>query len=132
MRDVNEKTNINDIAEKLEKLLKEDKFLEIRKEVENYYAVDIAEALIEIDNPKYSIVLLRLLPNETAAEIFTYLSNWYARRCCPNNEQQEIRDLMSQIFTDDIVDILEEMLLISSRKFYVQPPRKIAKKLMKS
>jgi guanylate kinase len=38
MRDVNEKTNINDIAEKLEKLLKEDKFLEIRKEVENYYA----------------------------------------------------------------------------------------------
>jgi magnesium transporter len=120
MRDVNEKTNINDIAEKLEKLLKEDKFLEIRKEVENYYAVDIAEALIEIDNPKYSIVLLRLLPNETAAEIFTYLSTDMQEDVVQTMNNKEIRDLMSQIFTDDIVDILEEM------------PSNIVKKILRS
>jgi magnesium transporter len=103
------KENVRELQEKLELLLKEDKFRELRKMLVDYFPVDIAEALIEMDNPKYSIVLLRLVPNDTAAEIFTYLSTEMQEDIVQTMNNGEIRDLMSEIFTDDIVDILEEM-----------------------
>ncbi|KAJ3616859.1 hypothetical protein Zmor_008986, partial [Zophobas morio] len=90
---------VHDLAEKLSLLLQEDRFREVREAIEGFFPVEIADALVEMDNPKYGIVLLRLLPNETAADIFTYLSTEMQEEIVQTMNNKEIRNLMSEIFT---------------------------------
>ena len=55
------------------------------------------------------MILFRLLPKDTAAEVFTYMHTDMQEHLIEAFSDAELRDILSQSFIDDTVDIIEEM-----------------------
>ncbi len=69
---------------------------------------DIAIMLSDLDNESIAIVF-RILPKETAAEVFVELDNDAQEALIKSFSDARLRDIFSEIFLDDTVDIIEEM-----------------------
>lgn len=90
-------------------LLKDKKYLEIRKIVEEMNVVDLAEFIQEIeDNPKV-VILFRLLPKKQAAEVFAYLDGEIRQKIVNGISDKELYEILDELFLDDAVDFIEEM-----------------------
>ncbi|MDD3932195.1 MAG: magnesium transporter [Eubacteriales bacterium] len=70
--------------------------------------VDLAEALIELPQPDL-IRVYRMLPKDMAAEVFSYLTRDAQKRIIDTITDQEISEIMTELFLDDTVDMIEEM-----------------------
>ncbi|AOG60050.1 Mg2+ transport protein [Spiroplasma helicoides] len=97
-----------ELAEKLEKILKNSDVDLFRKMVNDYYPADLAEALSEFPLERL-IIALRILSTDQMAEIFTFFTNDIQEEIIKSYSSKEIKELFDNIFTDDIVDILEEL-----------------------
>ena len=80
-------------------LVEQRKFRSLKELLSQMNEVDIAEFLDELD-VEQEILVFRLLPKDTAAEVFTYLEN---------TEDQELREVLDELYLDDTVDIIEDM-----------------------
>ncbi|WP_146638234.1 magnesium transporter [Spiroplasma clarkii] len=107
------------IKEEFEEHLKVNNIAGIRNIAEMYYPADVAEAIKDF-KIKDLILILRFLPTEDSAEIFTYLDNTVQEEIIDQYTSVEIRELFDEIFTDDVVEILEEL------------PANIVKKILKA
>ena len=91
-------------------LLEEKKFRQLKQIlVEEMNEVDIADFLDDVE-PEQQAVIFRLLPKDTAAEVFTYLedSDDQEKLLCALSDK-ELREVMDELYMDDAVDIIEDM-----------------------
>lgn len=71
--------------------------------------VDIAEFLDEVE-PEQQAVIFRLLPKDTAAEVFTYLEDSEDQeKLIGALSDKELREVLDELYLDDTVDIIEDM-----------------------
>lgn len=98
----------------VDRLLKDKKYTEVKAFIEEKNPADIAANIDEIfgddfEHEKEFLILFRLLPKDTAAEVFTYMHTDMQEHLIEAFSDAELRDILSQSFIDDTVDIIEEM-----------------------
>ncbi|MBE6972890.1 MAG: magnesium transporter [Ruminococcaceae bacterium] len=82
---------------------------QLRQELDNMNEVDIASFLDELA-PDQLLLVFRLLPKELAAEVFTYLEDSDDQERLINAlSDQELREVLDELYLDDTVDIIEDM-----------------------
>lgn len=106
MSDFEEK--YDETLERIEELYREKHFNELRQEFLNLYPTDIA--LIFEDLPdEYMPVMFRLLPKETASDVFVELESDSQEMLIRGFSNTELATILDDLYLDDTVDIIEEM-----------------------
>ncbi|WP_300383841.1 magnesium transporter [Clostridium sp.] len=88
--------------------IEEGKFSQARNEIIKMNAVDIAQVLDELQVEKL-IVVFRLLPKEIAADVFSYISTEQQQYIVESITDNEIKNILNELYFDDTIDMLEEM-----------------------
>jgi len=95
--------------EELLQLVEQKQFRRLRTLLDDMNWVDIAEFLDEL-SPEDTILVFRLLPKETAAEVFTELEDTDDQERLINAlSDQELREVLDELYMDDTVDLIEDM-----------------------
>ena len=94
--------------EKIEKLLGQRRFKELKEELETIHPVDIVEMLEDFDR-KQALLIFRLLAKEEAAEVFTDMNSDMREDLINALTDSELEEVMDEMYVDDTVDVLEEM-----------------------
>lgn len=105
--------------EKIMQLLNEKKYPLIKLELKNYEVADIAEFLDQLDE-KQALLIFRLLSKEIASDVFSYLSVKKQAEISDLVNENELANILDDLYFDDKVDLLEEM------------PASIVKKILKN
>lgn len=105
---------MQNLANEIDRLLKEKKFFEVRSIVNDENPTDIAMMFDELFGESFNektefMILFRLLPKDLAAETFTYMNSDMQSHLIQMFSDKEIRDILDESFIDDTVDIIEEM-----------------------
>lgn len=90
----------------------------IKKELEDMQPADIAELLEELDN-KNSLLVFRMLHKDTAVEVFAHLSVRQQTNFSLMIKEDELKEILEELYFDDKIDYLEEM------------PSSVVKKILK-
>lgn len=96
------------MTQKIKELLEAKNYPELRSVLADKNCTDIASYFTEIPG-KDEIILFRLLPKETAAEIFSYMEPDIQESLIKAFSDVELREVISELYLDDAVDIIEEM-----------------------
>lgn len=94
--------------ERLSLLIEEKRFGEIKNLVERLAPPDVEEMFEELED-KYHTVFFRLLSKELAAEVFAFMDSDVQRRLIESFTDSELSAVISELYIDDMVDIIEEM-----------------------
>lgn len=100
--------SIQDFEEQIVLLLAEKKYHELKELLTHLEAVDIALLFNEIPQDTMPI-LFRLLPKETAAEVFVELDSDMQELLIVGFSDTELKEVLDELYLDDTVDIIEEM-----------------------
>jgi len=92
----------------IKQLLEEKRYAELKEKIKDMQIQDIAEIVDELDT-KNAIILFRLLPKEIAADVFSYLSSERQSEISMMIDENELNEIVSDLFFDDKIDFLEEM-----------------------
>ena len=92
----------------LKTAIKKKKISEIRKITKATPIADIADLLEEMDNSE-RVVYFRLLKTETQSEIFAQLEPEYQEQLINSFTDEQIEKLVSELYTADIVDLIEDV-----------------------
>lgn len=90
-------------------LLRERRYGELRSELEDLHAADIADLFSEVDEKELMLRLFRLLPKDSAAETFAYMEPDIQQRIIESITDIELKIILDDMFLDDCVDLIEEM-----------------------
>ncbi|MBQ1260840.1 MAG: magnesium transporter [Clostridia bacterium] len=99
--------NIPDAAA-LEELLRAKNYHAFRAVSEEIPAVDLAEIIADI-SPELRTVFFRLLSKEKASEVFVEMDSELTEQMINSFSDKELAELLSELYVDDTVDIIEEM-----------------------
>ena len=77
-------------------------------------AIDIADCLLSLwDEQKISddtlAIIFRILPKELAAQVFSEMDSDLVQLLLRSFSEKELKEVMSEMFVDDAVDLIEEM-----------------------
>jgi len=86
---------------------------------EEYNSVDLAEKINELDIKK-TIFIFKTVPANLTAEVFSYLDNDYRENLVSVLTSKNVKEIIEELYKDDIVDFIEEM------------PSNVVKKVLKS
>ncbi len=100
--------DIRDVSEQIEELLEQRKFHELRRILSEYEPADIALIFDEVEEESIPI-LFRILPKEMAAECFVEMDSDHQKTLIEAFSDKELTAVVSDLFVDDTVDIIEEM-----------------------
>lgn len=90
-------------------LVKTKQFRRLKELLAEMNEVDIAEFLDEVE-PEQQAVVFRLLPKDSAAEVFTYLEDSEDQeKLIGALSDKELREVLDELYLDDTVDIIEDM-----------------------
>jgi len=82
------------------------------KDLKNFFStmnpVDIAE-LLEDFSEKNFLLLFRILPKDLAADTFVEMNNEQKEMLIRSFSDRELREVVNELYIDDMVDIVEEM-----------------------
>ena len=95
-------------AEAISEMLDEKKYSEVKLNVQDLPAPDIAEIFSDLDE-KYHNLLFRLLSKELAAETFVEMDSDLQENLISRFTDRELSDILDELYIDDTVDIIEEM-----------------------
>ena len=95
-------------SERLTDLLSQKKYAEVKLNVEDLPAPDLAELFSEIDEHYHSL-LFRLLSKELAAETFVEMDSDLQENLITKFTDRELSEILDELYIDDTVDIIEEM-----------------------
>lgn len=101
-------SELSETAEKITELLKDKKLSEVKELILDLPAPDIAEIYAEIPI-ELETLFFRLLPKETSAEVFVEMESDEQRRLIESFTDVQLSEILSELYIDDTVDILEEM-----------------------
>ena len=91
----------------------------IKKKLADMNIVDIAEIFDDLKKDK-AIQVFRLLPKNKAADIFSYITTEKQKLIIEAITDKELQKIVSDLYLDDTVDLLEEM------------PANVVKKILKN
>lgn len=94
-------------------------FSRLRNMLININPADIAPVFEEIEL-KEMLLVFRLLPKETAAEVFVLMETDVQELLIKSFNDQELKEVVEELFLDDAADIIEEM------------PASVAKRILKT
>ena len=83
-------------------------YRELKASIEYIPALDISEIFSELPK-EYHTILFRLLPKELAADVFVEMDSEITENLINSFNDRELADIISQLYLDDTVDIIEEM-----------------------
>ncbi|MFY9177372.1 MAG: magnesium transporter [Caldicoprobacterales bacterium] len=89
-------------------LIHQGRLAEARTWLSQMNVVDIAYWMEELDDDSI-LVLFRLLPKDTAAEVFSHFSKEQQEFIIESIADREIKGIIDELFLDDTVDLIEEM-----------------------
>ena len=89
-------------------LLTDKKYLELKKVLSEYNSVDLAELLLDMEDKDLAFVF-RMIDKDKAAEVFSYMDDDQRQVLLQSFTSQEIRLILDALYTDDAVDLLEDM-----------------------
>lgn len=95
-------------AEKIVERIAEKQYALLRDELNQENPIDIAELLSEIPEDSLPVVF-RLLAKELAAETFVEMNSESQELLIHSFSDNELRSVTEELFSDDMVDIIEEM-----------------------
>ena len=96
------------MVEKLQELLEQKKYAEIRKMLESSNSDDIPSIFDELDEEQI-VVVYRLLSKDMAADVFVELDPDMQENLINAFSDKELKNVLDDIFMDDTVDLIEEM-----------------------
>ena len=96
------------IIPEIQKLLQEKNYSAL-KELIPPLAEDIAYIISEIENPSYQLLLFRMIPSDTASEVFASLNPEEQENIIKSLTGEEIKDIVNNMSTDDRTALFEEM-----------------------
>ncbi|HZK32988.1 MAG TPA: magnesium transporter [Tissierellaceae bacterium] len=94
--------------ERILELIKEKKYITIKKELSDMNEVDIAELLDPLDTHD-TLLIFRMLPKDLAVEVFSEFSKEQQVNIINLITDQELEDIMDELFFDDMIDLIEEV-----------------------
>lgn len=102
------------LLEEINALLQMKRFAKVKEMVSIEAPADIAVLIEELFGEDYDeradfLILFRLLPKDLAAETFAFMNPEMQRFLIDAFSDKELREMLSQSFIDDTVDIIEEM-----------------------
>lgn len=107
------------MEEKILELLKERKFSQIKSILSEENPADLVEYLEAV--PKNELLLVfRILPKELAAETFVEMDPDMQMLLISAFSDKELHDMLSELFVDDAVDIIEEMPASVAKRILAQ------------
>lgn len=89
-------------------LLTDKKYLELKKVLSEYNSVDLAELLLDMEDKDLAFVF-RMIDKDKSAEVFSYMDDDQRQVLLQSFTSQEIRLILDAMYTDDAVDLLEDM-----------------------
>ncbi len=95
-------------SETLTELIKSGSYREFKRTVSELQPADIAEIMYSIPR-EYEAKFYRLLPKDTAAEVFVELEPELQENIINAFTDRELSDVLNELYLDDTVDIIEEM-----------------------
>ena len=103
----------------IQNLIKEKKYFEIRKYLNDLNTVEVSELLNQFESSEL-IMIFRLLSKDRAADVFSYLDTEHQEMIINTMTDVETKNIFDELYFDDIVDIIEEM------------PSNVVKKILKN
>ena len=97
-----------ELEEKIEKLLEDKKYQELKDIILTMNAADISSVFEEMPENKIPL-LFRLLPKVLAAEVFVEMEADAQELLIQGLSDNELREVLDELYLDDTVDIVEEM-----------------------
>nr|WP_330400959.1 magnesium transporter [Sporanaerobium hydrogeniformans] len=89
-------------------LIKQRNFSILKNQLHQINPVDLAALLEELEE-RQLLIVFRLLNKETAAVTFSYMSGLMKKLLIEGLTDEELKEVMDEMFLDDTVDIIEEM-----------------------
>ncbi len=99
---------IREAVPKIEELLKERQFHELRSMMTAFEPADAA-MIFDLIDEEYIPILFRILPKESAADCFVEKDSETQKTLITAFSDKELSAVISDLFVDDTVDIIEEM-----------------------
>ena len=96
------------MVEKLQELLEQKKYAEIHKMLESLNSADIPSIFDELDEEQI-VIVYRLLSKDMAADVFVELDPDMQENLINAFSDEELKNVLDDIFMDDTVDLIEEM-----------------------
>ena len=90
------------------KLLAQRQFKAVRSMLDVMNEVDIASLLSELSDKELALAF-RLIPKDKAAEVFANMNNSLQTYLVEIFTEKELKELISDLYMDDTVDLLEEL-----------------------
>lgn len=100
---------IEELEVKIKELLDDKKYHQIRELLMDLNEADIAEIIETIEIKEDVVRVFRLLPKDSAADVFSYIPVEYEQMIIESLTMREIGQIMNDLYSDDAVDMLEEM-----------------------
>ena len=105
--------------ERLSLLVEEKKYAEIKATLENLAPPDVEELFGDLPK-KIHTVIFRLLSKELAAETFALMDSELQRDLIESFTDSELSSIISELYVDDMVDMIEEMPASVARRILAQ------------
>ncbi len=99
--------DIKEIVDELDNLIKERNYYAIKELLKDIEPADLSLILQEF--PQKIATLFRLLPKDLAAECFVEMDSDYQETLLSSFTDNEMKEVMQELYIDDTVDIIEEM-----------------------
>lgn len=95
-------------VQKIEKLIEEKKFNNLREYLEDVNSADFPSMFEELTEEQI-LLIYRLLSKEKAAEVFAELDSDVQEKLINALTDKELKNVIDELFMDDTVDLIEEM-----------------------
>ena len=99
---------LDDLLETVEDLIPRKQYADLRDLLSPLEAPDIAILFGDLDDERVPVVF-RLLPKETAAEVFVELESDQQQMLIQGFSNSELKEVLDELYLDDAVDLVEEM-----------------------
>ena len=96
------------LLDEIREMIREKRYADLRDMFLPMESADIAQILEEA-GPEVMPLLYRLLPKETAAEVFVELESESQEMLINGFSNTELKEVLDELYLDDAVDIVEEM-----------------------
>lgn len=99
---------MDELFNKLNALVKEKKYRELKAELIEMNEVDIANFMEDL-NSEQTVVVFRMLPKELATDVFAALPVENQQQIITSITDNELSVIVNDLYVDDAVDMLEEL-----------------------
>lgn len=96
------------LFDKLETMLNNKEYRELKKSLIEINVADIAEFICELSESK-ALMVFRMLPKELATDVFACLDYDIQEHIITSITDKEIGSIIEELYVDDAVDMLEEL-----------------------